>query len=490
MKTELRVHNLIYQYFLLRMHFQYYQYGDTLPSIDTLCREFSVSAQTVTTALQRLREEGYIDMHNGRQTKVLFRQTGEEYEAFIRGFFSERLDASSDLTRTTQMICLPLMTEGFMRMDHRDLAYIAPFAKRSGADDVLYLFCYALQKLDNPLAMNLFWETSLFLGLMFVSENKEPSMRKALDIQGQLENIISLCRSGNREQLHEALLHFLRDSVEKAFQSIRRSLDPFTQAGPVPFVWRIYWERPQICYGLTMRILHGIYLGEYRDMEYLPSYEKMSRKYNVSVSTVRRAIHILNQTGAAVSVNGVGTRIFPAGTPCGLPDFQSPAIRRNLSLFLQSFEIIAFSCEEAVCSTLLSLTPEQYSRLIREIETYRESGCHDFTLWHLLICVAVHSPLSGVREIYSRLYGLFLWGYPLKASLPDASRLDRTIRQFSETILLCLQDNKPEQCGAAVREMITGQFPAAERYLLSHGITAEELRMSPSIRLLLNTPIG
>ena len=210
----------------------------------------------------------------------------------------------------------------------------------------------------------------------------------------------------------------------------------------------------------------------------------------MSVSTVRRAIHILNQTGAAVSVNGVGTRIFPAGTPCGLPDFQSPAIRRNLSLFLQSFEIIAFSCEEAVCSTLLSLTPEQYSRLIREIETYRESGCHDFTLWHLLICVAVHSPLSGVREIYSRLYGLFLWGYPLKASLPDASRLDRTIRQFSETILLCLQDNKPEQCGAAVREMITGQFPAAERYLLSHGITTKELRMSPSIRLLLNTPIG
>ena len=50
MKTKLRVHNLIYQYFLLRMHFQYYQYGDTLPSIDTLCREFSVSAQTVTTA--------------------------------------------------------------------------------------------------------------------------------------------------------------------------------------------------------------------------------------------------------------------------------------------------------------------------------------------------------------------------------------------------------------------------------------------------------
>ena len=224
-------------------------------------------------------------------------------------------------------------------------------------------------------------------------------------------------------------------------------------------------------------------------MEYLPSYEEMSRKYNVSVSTVRRTIHILNQTGAAVSVNGVGTRIFPAGKRCSLPDFQSPAIRRNLSLFLQSFEIIAFSCEEAIRSTLLSLTREQYSGLVCEIERYRDSGCHDFTLWLLLICVAVHSPLYGVREIYSRLYGLFLWGYPLKASLPDDFRRDDTIRQFSDIILLCLRDNKPDQCGAAVREMITRQFPAVEGYLLSHGITVEELRMSPSIRLLLNTPV-
>ena len=224
-------------------------------------------------------------------------------------------------------------------------------------------------------------------------------------------------------------------------------------------------------------------------MEYLPSYEKMSEKYNVSVSTVRRTIHMLNQTGAAVSVNGVGTRIFPAGGRCNLPDFQSPAVRRNLSLFLQSFEIIAYSCEEVVCSTLLSLTVEQYSQLIRDIERYRDMGLHDFTLWHLLICIAIHSPMAGVREIYSKLYGLLLWGYPLKASLPAAPRSGHTIRQFSDVIFLSLRNHKPDQCGAAVREMITKLFPVAENYLLSHGITAEELRMSPSIRLLLNTQV-
>lgn len=91
--------------------------------------------------------------------------------------------------------------------------------ERSGADDVLYLFCYALQKLENPLAMNLFWETSLFLGLMFISNNKEASMRKNMHVREQLEAILSLCKAGDREQVHEALLHFQGSSVKRRSNS-------------------------------------------------------------------------------------------------------------------------------------------------------------------------------------------------------------------------------------------------------------------------------
>ena len=29
--------NLIYDYFVVRFHFQYYKYGDSLPKIDALC---------------------------------------------------------------------------------------------------------------------------------------------------------------------------------------------------------------------------------------------------------------------------------------------------------------------------------------------------------------------------------------------------------------------------------------------------------------------
>lgn len=71
MQNEQDFSNLIYEYFFLRIRFGYYRCGDSLPPIDTLCREFNVAPLTVTAALRRLRSEGFISMHNGRPTMVL-----------------------------------------------------------------------------------------------------------------------------------------------------------------------------------------------------------------------------------------------------------------------------------------------------------------------------------------------------------------------------------------------------------------------------------
>lgn len=42
----------------------------------------------------------------------------------------------------------------------------------------------------------------------------------------------------------------------------------------ISFVWRIYNGHPQVCYDLSYRLLHEMYMGEYRNKEFLPSYEK------------------------------------------------------------------------------------------------------------------------------------------------------------------------------------------------------------------------
>ena len=87
MQNEQDFSNLIYEYFFLRIRFGYYRCGDSLPPIDTLCREFNVAPLTVTAALRRLRSEGFISMHNGRPTMVLYQLKEREEEEFCLRFF-------------------------------------------------------------------------------------------------------------------------------------------------------------------------------------------------------------------------------------------------------------------------------------------------------------------------------------------------------------------------------------------------------------------
>ena len=70
MKNDQGFANLIYEYFVVRFHFQYYKYGDTLPTIEALCRQYSVSSLTIKSAFKRLEEEGYISRSHGRSRCV------------------------------------------------------------------------------------------------------------------------------------------------------------------------------------------------------------------------------------------------------------------------------------------------------------------------------------------------------------------------------------------------------------------------------------
>ena len=486
MKNNHQLSKLIYDFFLMRFHFQYYKYGDTLPSIETLCREFSVSPQTVKSALRRLREEGFIDMHNGRSTKVIYRQTEQELWEKIQQYLSARQWEFADLFKTADMIFTPMIIEGFRRISSGELEELAHYVQGGRVDYVLKFFGYVLQKLENPLTMNLYWETSMFFGLSFVGEKIIPNLRDPVEVYEALRNIISTSREQDWDHLNDAIVDYQRSSEQKALERIAADLPVRRDQEQIPFIWRIYYDRPQICYSLSMRLLHEIYLGEYRGKRFLPSYEKMAGKYNVSVSTMRRTIRVITQMGAVEPVNGVGIRILSVGETERMPDFSSPAVRSNVALFFQAFELVIYTSERVVPVVLKGSEPEELDSLIRQLEENRHTGRCEFSLWHLLIYIAQYSPLRGVREIYEKIYGLFLWGYPLKISHKKTLRNDQEDERFTENMLRLLREEDFQKAEACFRGLVTRQFAVAERYLLKCGMQPDELRISTSIRLMLD----
>lgn len=485
MEYEQQFSNLIYEYLLKRLQFGYYIYGDSLPTVDILCREFNVSDHTMWSALRRLRADGYISMKNGQFTKVIFKQTERERRDCVIDYFSKRWDAYFDLYRATELFYVPLLIEGLGRMDAQELAYIERLSKRASADDILLFYCYTLQKIENPLILNLFWETSLFLGFPFVKPAPYPFQYDVTIGREQFKTLVILIRNASWDSVGKKLIQYQRSYIQGMKDSMEQLIRIIPKEEQISFTWRIYRDRPQICYNLASRLLHEIYLGEYRTAEFLPSYEKMAEKYDVSLSTMRRTVQMLNRIGAARSVNGKGTRVFTIGGRCEKPDFTNPVVRRNLSFFIQSYELFLYTFEGVSFHFFQSISAEERNELAGWLKECRQSGCSSISIWLYLRFVSKKSCSQAIRQIYSATYSLFLWGYPLRASLDTASDTDKRGAAFADGMINGLGGNCAAQCVEAIKTYIQYQYPAGKEYLMQNGIEPEDPRLSPSIRLLL-----
>lgn len=484
MRNNRNFSNLIYDYFVTRIRFQYYKEGDQLPIIDTLCREFCVADQTVRSALRRLRAEGYITMHNGQPTTVIFRQSEKEYDDYLLRYYEERQDAFFDLCQTVELIFIPLLIEGFGRIDEDDFSALINFAKNADVDDFVRFYCYILQKLDNPLTMNLFWEIILFQGFPLLKTRDRPGLNEIDYVRNQLYQVVAFIREQNFDEFKINLLSYQRAVIGNAVGYIKRRVKSVPIHNQISFTWRIYRDHPQICYSLTSHLLHDIYMGDYSSLEYLPSYEKMADKYSVSVSTIRRTVRVLNELGVARSVNGKGTLIYTMEIQNDPPDFTATMIRRNLAYFFQAFEILLFSCEEIIKSTLSSLTGEERKEFTEHLRENSQKGRYDRTLWLIMICIIYHTSFHGIREIYKKIYGLFLWGYPLGTCVNRNLILQPAERRLTETLIDCFERNDIDLCAGVVKKFACQLFPITEAFLLSKGFKPEELRTSPAIRFL------
>lgn len=72
-------HREIYEILRGRIRSRYWKFGEALPPREALCREFSVSAITIRTALRNLRQDGYVRPVRGRGTFACWKKEQEYY---------------------------------------------------------------------------------------------------------------------------------------------------------------------------------------------------------------------------------------------------------------------------------------------------------------------------------------------------------------------------------------------------------------------------
>ena len=485
MRQEQLLSNLIYEYFVMHFHSRFYEYGDILPTIETLSQDCCVSLDTVKTALKRLRIDGYITLQSRKGIKVVFSQSEEERDAYIANFFSQRRSAMPDLTESAKLVLVPLLTEGLCKMDDGDFTSLYSSIDQIKLGNYAHFYFSILRKLNNPLVMNLFWEITLFQGVSMLCKESDFQNSASEMIHQSLREVLLAGQRRDRKHLPE-VINSTGKEVLKTFTNYSTHKLTFSgEESQLPFVWHIYRERPQICYDLVTWFLHQILRGKYQNVEFLPSYKKLADSLQVSLMTIRRTVDLLHRLGMVKPINGTGVRVLPKGAPDVTAQLGESDIRRNLALYFHAFEILAYTCETVTREIFPRFTEEAEKEFISTLKQDLETGdCSCVTLCYLLH-IMKHCPLMAIREIYGKIYDFFLWGYPLRVSAKNAVEFDCRAYIFTQKIVRLLEKKDYESFADETKNFIVGELAKTEQRLYNLGLRPEELRPISSIRLIM-----
>lgn len=204
----------------------------------------------------------------------------------------------------------------------------------------------------------------------------------------------------------------------------------------IPFEWRVYRERPQICYSLAARLIGMILINqEYTPGDFLPSYHEMAQQFSVSLSTIRRMVELLENLGIVVSIHGVGTQVLPRKQKS--PHLPSASAQKILARCLEVIQIIQISFDQIV-QQFFPKPKGKLENCLSEMRDLQEEGASFRSFITCMGYLFYGSDSNPLEAVWEKLYEILLLGLPIvemQTSDPSiADRLNYCTRELIQSL--------------------------------------------------------
>lgn len=473
MKHEYGLYYLIYEYYVSRILFGYYKKGQTLPSIETICKQFRVAPQTTRTALFRMQDDGYISIRVKRTSIVIFEQDEEAQKQYSINYFSAIKETIIDLYNSTKLLFYPLLVEGCTYLDKNHLKDLLDIANNIDTHNQQRLISYhliILQSLENPLVLNLFWDTIRFLRFPYLRTDDDIVVYNKQIISETFNQIVADIESNDYKSVVLGFDIFQENMVTNILNHIYSTIDIIEDIDKIRFEWYIYRNRPQLCYSIVVDLICKIAKGIYTYGNFLPSFASLADEYKVSVSTIRRSISLLNSIGITKTLNGKGTQVIDIYKECIKPDFSKTEIKKNLVMFFHSLSFITLTCENISRTTLESLDEEELHLLEKKLSAQLENKSYFLSIGTCIDFIGKMNPLDGIKEVYSKLYALLLWGYSLKVYRMEIPLSHEIFARFIKDILRALKTKDIDLFTKTLKDTLSAEIIIIKEIFSQHDI--------------------
>lgn len=467
MEQQTELQQILYRILTVQIEFGTYREGERLPSIEESSQMFFVSSATVRSAYLKLKQKGYIRLNRNTGAVVIVHYTQKDIEDHIRDFFAPRREAMLDIGRNMNPLFGHIQLSGFQRMTDDTLSQMESLAYQRNLLPVHRLIGW-LQciygSLDNDLLIRLVWQTFMFYQAPFLSLPSTPESWDAWEVS--MLHMINLCRQKDWDALKQAIASFQNCFYQELCQYYDSQIPPARDGDPViSFQWNSYQKASQLCYSLAMDILTSINRGVYPAGTLLPSLEKLARERNVSVSTIRRMLSLLNSIGITKSINGLGTRVLSQDEIWENCDFTQPALRRRLHVSLQSLQIFALSCRGVLDRCSLELDEDGLHRCRDYLCLMRHLERCELAPFGVLSLIIQNSQSPAVQVIYNELFQQLMWAYSLRALRTEADVTDALYCASLDHLLCCLDNRDTEGFSSLVEMLLDAKYTSMMQIL-------------------------
>lgn len=466
MKDEMERHQVVYGILKIQIQFGVFRFGDILPAMENAAADFLVSIDTIRMAYQQLQREGFVSISTNTGTMVVKDYEKSEIEQNIQTFFAQRKSAMLDLSKSLRPLLGHAQWVGFRNM-------------KQNAYTVFEHTVQAYAALKNNLLFRFVWHVFMFFDAPLFSLPDKHSLASVLDIY--FEGLLKHCRKQEWDSLRE-LIYTTQDDLSLLLcQFYKEKITVSPPEQEISFKWSSYKKASQICYSLAMDLLISISQDKYPANSLLPSLSKLSKERQVSVSTVRRALSLLNGIGATKSFKRIGTKVLPLHETARNCDFTNPVVRKRLLDMAQSLQFLTLSCRAVAEETIPALDEGKQQTCRERLSALKDRGQYELITYTALDLLKCFAPYQTIRTVYTELLQMLFWGYALRVMWKnDDDRISYYLSCFKE-FDCSLADANAVRFSRRLEELMLREFDFTIRNMSLLGIHEAEELLLPEI---------
>lgn len=462
MSSDKRLFMKIYEVIVTDILNKRYKYGDSLPSLNDLCKDFDTGRNTMRSVMLLLEDRGFIKTHRGRKAEVIFNINDESSRNLYELSIFERKDAYEDIYQLLISFMPELIIELKNHSSKEQLESLitkvntmydgkhSSITQEEFTNNLYKITVEAVGVLDNSLLDSLYLSIIRFIYLPIPSNtNKGKSFFNILNLVSEgLPKIAGFLLTANQTMLRKSisiLMQTLSRSSLHYVNKIGKHIES-DNIQSIPFCWSSDRNLDLLYMKIIIQIIQDINNEVYDD--YLPSLQKMADIYQVSIRTIRKATDMLDDYKIIQKTNGLKSKIIIKQIKN--PDllYINKEVIDNIILFKEAMQILFLLIKSIQKNIVSSFSNQDIENIIESTDQSPKQVLDSY------IDFVIMNSDSTIQSIYEELIKSLAWNI-YSEKMFDLSAYDYDIQLRNQDFIKAIKKRNYDAINEYLDELYT-----------------------------------